>query len=66
MALTERSFIDQITVGEDKSVFVRKVTITERDGVEIARDYQRASFLPGQDVSEQPAEVQAFCAAKWA
>lgn len=68
MALTERSFVDQINTveGGDNAVFVRKVIVTERDGVEIARQYERTSFLPGQDVSDQPSEVQAYCTAKWA
>lgn len=65
MGLTQRSFIDQISVSEDQVVFVRTVLVTERDGFEIQRQYERTSFLPGQDVSDQAPEIQAFCSARW-
>lgn len=65
MALTKELAVDQITVTENGIVLVRETTIIKEDGVEISKKYHRTSFVPEQDVSSQPANVQAICAAAW-
>ena len=65
MALTKEVVVDQITVTEFGTVLVREVTRIMEDGVEISKQYHRYSFAPASDVSAQPANVQAICAAAW-
>lgn len=65
MALTKELAIDQITVTENGIVLVRETTTIKEDGVEISKKYHRSSFVPASDVSGQPANVQAVCAAAW-
>ena len=64
MALTERTEEDKIEiVGAFKQVQVRTATIIEKDGVELTRSFHRHVVAPGDDTSEESAEVQAICAA---
>jgi len=64
MALTERTEEDKIEiVGPFKHVQVRTATIIERDGVEISRSFHRHVVQPGDDTTNESAEVQAICAA---
>ena len=76
MALTERFENDKIEVlGRYKHVQVRRADIVERDGVEIARTFQRHVLNPGKlgesdalvdtDLSGEDADVQAICTAAW-
>ena len=76
MALTERFENDKIEVlGQYKHVQVRRADIVERDGVEIARTFQRHVLNPGKlgesdalvdtDLSGEDADVQAICTAAW-
>jgi hypothetical protein len=65
MALTKEVVVDQITVVENGIVLVREVTRIIEDGAEISKQYHRSSFAPASDVSGQPANVQAICAAAW-
>lgn len=65
MALSEKTVVDQITVGPQDTVFVRETTIIEKDGGEIAKTYHRYSLVKGQDISEQPDKVKAVCTAAW-
>ena len=44
---------------------VRRADVVKKDGVEVGRTYNRTVVVPGQDVSDQPAEVQAIAAALW-
>ncbi|MEK9896024.1 MAG: hypothetical protein VW518_06305 [Burkholderiaceae bacterium] len=63
MALTEENIIDKYEiVGEFKHVQCRHATVIKRDGVEISRSFHRHVIAPGDDVSGEPAEVQAICA----
>ena len=63
MALTERTEEDKIEiVGAFKHVQVRTATIIERDGVEISRSFHRHVVQPGDDTTNESAEVQAICA----
>ena len=76
MALTDRFENDKIEVlGQYKAVQVRRANIVERDGVEIARTFQRHVLNPGKlgesdalvdtDLSGEDADVQAICTAAW-
>jgi hypothetical protein len=76
MALTERFENDKIeVVGQYKIVQVRRADIVERDGIEIARSFNRNTLQPGTldadnnlvdtDISGQDADVQAICNAVW-
>jgi len=49
--------IDKITVSPDGIVMVREITD--------AGGYYRSAFHPGQDVSDQPQEIQEACANAW-
>ena len=76
MALTERFENDKIeVVGQYKIVQVRRADIVERDGIEIARSFNRNTLQPGTldadnnlvdtDISGQDTDVQAVCNAVW-
>jgi hypothetical protein len=65
MALSKEVVVDQITVTEFGTVLVREVTRIMEDGAELSKQYHRSSFTPASDVSAQPANVQAICAAAW-
>jgi hypothetical protein len=64
MALTEENIIDKYEiVGPYKHVQCRHAAVIKRDGVEISRSFHRHVIAPGDDVSGEPTEVQAICAA---
>jgi DNA-binding transcriptional LysR family regulator len=65
MALTETKIIDQITVTENGIVLYREATRILKDGEQIAQTYHRTSLTPGQDLTGQPANVQAIATAAW-
>jgi len=65
MALTKQQVIDKIEVVENGSLQIRQVTKIIEDGKELSSSYHRWSFAPGDDVSDQPANVQAIAAAAW-
>ena len=65
MALTKETLVDQITVTESGTVFYRTATRIIDDGIQISETYHRKSLTPGQDVSGEPVNVQAICAAAW-
>ena len=76
MALTERFENDKIeVVGQYKIVQVRRADIVERDGIEIARSFNRNTLQPGTldadnnlvdtDISGEDADVRAICTAVW-
>ena len=65
MALTSTDSIDQITVSENGTVLARQVTKINQDGIEIAKKYLRFTFLPGDDISSMPTNVQAIAKAAW-
>jgi hypothetical protein len=65
MALTETKLIDKIEVTENGVVQVREATRISRNGEQIAQTYHRWTLTPGQDVSDQPANVQAIANAAW-
>ena len=64
MALTETQAY-KIEVNENMSLGVRRADIVLKDGIEKARSYHRVVFMPGDDVSAQPQEVQDVAATVW-
>lgn len=65
MELTKTEYVDNITVDQYGSVFVRKtITVKEGDTV-ISNTYYRTSFYPGQDISGQPENVVAIANVVW-
>ena len=65
MALTKSTVIDSITVTENGIVLYREATRIMEDGNEISKSYHRTSLTPGQDLTDQPAQVVAICNAAW-
>ena len=76
MALAESIEYDKIeVVGPYKLVQVRKATVIKKDGEELTRSFERYVLDPGtlddknelvaRDISGEPAEVSAICAAVW-
>lgn len=63
--LTKQTVVDQITVTENGIVLYREATrILENDSV-ISTTYHRTSLTPGQDLTDQPAQVVAICSTVW-
>jgi hypothetical protein len=65
MALSKEIVIDQITVCENGIVLYREVTRIMEDGNQISQTYHRTSLTPGQDLTNQPANVVAICNVVW-
>ena len=64
MALEKQVVVDKIEiVGDYKHVQVRTATRIVEDGNVISSSYHRHVVSPGQDYSNEDAEVQAVCAA---
>jgi len=64
MAFTEHTEYKE-EILPNQIIQVRRADIVKKDGVEVGRTYHRHVVVPGQDVSDQPAEVQAIAAALW-
>ena len=65
MSLSKEVVIDKIEVVENGIIQVRQVTRIMEDGQQLSSSYHRWSLTPGQDVSDQPANVQAIANAVW-
>ena len=65
MAITKQTVVDQITVTENGIVQYREATRIIEDGVQLTQTYHRTSLTPGQDLTGQPANVQAIAQAAW-
>ena len=75
MAITESTENDKIEIVNKWNIQVRKATVIKKDGVEIARTYNRHVVDPGyldasdnlveRDISGEDADVQAICNAAW-
>jgi hypothetical protein len=64
MALEKTVAADKIEiVGQFKAVQVRTATVITEDGVELSRSFHRHVIQPGDDYSNEEAEVQAVCSA---
>ena len=65
MAITKEKVIDQITVTENGVVLYREATRIMEDGNQLSQTYHRTSLTPGQDLTDQPANVVAICNVAW-
>lgn len=65
MALTKETVVDQITVTENGCIFYREATRIMEDGNQISQTFHRTSLFPGQDLTGQPANVQAIAKTAW-
>ena len=65
MAIEKQTVVDQITVTQNGIVLYREATSVVEDGNTIAKTYHRTSLTPGQDLTGQPANVQAIAQAAW-
>jgi hypothetical protein len=66
MALTERKFVDKIEIiTETKIVQVRTANVIEKDGVEIARTFERKLLRPTDDITNEEVIVQTIANAVW-
>jgi hypothetical protein len=65
MSFIKTTTVDQITATENGTVLYREATRIMEDGNEISKTYHRTSLTPGQDLTDQPAQVVAICNAAW-
>ena len=65
MAITKSTAVDQVTVTQNGIVLYREATRIIEDGVQLTQTYHRTSLTPGQDLTGQPANVQAIAQAAW-
>ena len=63
--ITKTTAVDQITVTENGIVLYRETTRIMEDGNQIGQTYHRTSLVPGQDLTDQPANVVAICNVVW-
>ena len=64
MAITKR-FEYKEEILPNQVIQIRKTTVLEENGVELARNHHRHVVHPGDDVSGEPNEVQLIAAALW-
>ena len=65
MAFTERHEHKLEIIPPFNIIQCRRADIVEKDGVEVGRTYHRHIRVPGEDVSEDCAELQAVAEALW-
>ncbi len=65
MAFTERQEYKLEIIPPYQIIQCRRADIVEKDGVEVGRTYHRHVRYPGDDVSEDCAELQSVAAALW-
>ena len=65
MAFTERQEHKLEIIPPFQMIQCRQANIVEKDGVEVGRTYHRHVRCPGDDVSEDCAELQAVATALW-
>ena len=65
MAFTERQEYKLEIIPPYSIIQCRRADIVEKDGEEVGRTYHRHARSPGDDVSEDCAELQAVAAALW-
>lgn len=65
MAFTERKEYKIEIIPPHSVLQCRRADIIEKDGVEVGRGYHRHVRRPGDDVSQDCAELQAVAAALW-
>ncbi len=65
MALEKTEQIDQISVDQFGSIFVRKSVVISDDGKEISKSYFRTTYPVGSDLSGVDSKVVAIAQAAW-
>ena len=65
MAFTERHEHQLEIIPPYSIIQCRRADIIEKDGKEVGKTYHRHSRAPGEDVSDDCAELQAVAAALW-
>ena len=65
MALTEKTYIDQIEIVGDWNIQVRQATIIERGDEFVSRTFHRWVLTPDMDISDQEQKVQDIANAAW-
>ncbi len=65
MAFTERQEHKLEIIPPFQIIQCRRADIVEKDGVEVGRTYHRHARCPGDDVSEDCAELKAVATALW-
>jgi hypothetical protein len=65
MAFSERQEHKLEIIPPHSIIQCRRADIVEKDGVEVGCTYHRKAHVPGEDVSEECAELQAVAAALW-
>jgi hypothetical protein len=65
MAFTERKEHKLEIIPPFSIIQCREANIVEKDGVEVGKTYHRHARVPGDDVSQDCAELQAVAAALW-
>jgi len=65
MAFTERQEYKLEIIPPFSIIQCRRADIVEKDGVEVGRTYCRHVRVPGEDVSEDCAELQSVAASLW-
>ena len=65
MAFSERQEHKLEIIPPHSIIQCRRADIVEKDGVEVGRSYHRHVCVPGDDVSEECAELQAVATALW-
>jgi hypothetical protein len=65
MAFTERQEYKLEIIPPYQIIQSRRADIVEKDGVEVGRTYHRHVRTPGEDVSQDCAELQAVAASLW-
>jgi hypothetical protein len=65
MAFTERQEYKLEIIPPFQVIQCRRADIVEKDGVEVGRTYFRFIRCPGEDVTNDPAQVQAVANALW-
>lgn len=64
MAITKRTELKE-EILPNQTIQIRTTTVVEEDGVELARNHHRHVVHPGDDVSNEPQEVQDIANALW-
>ena len=65
MAFSERQEYKLEIIPPHSVIQCRRADIVEKDGVEVGRTYYRYVRVPGDDVSQDCAELQSVAAALW-
>ncbi len=65
MSLSKEKIIDQTTVTDTGLLMIREKTVIMDNGVEISSSFHRSILEPGDDLTNQPANVVTIAQAVW-